>query len=128
MSRGHLTPERFVNEFGMPPVPGGFDRTFYPRPPVPPTRPEGGSSRPFLYFLLILSCVALGFLLAWGVREHGERTRLTERNHEVEDAYVFVLAKRNDLATFLIDPRTHLYRLPGLSEASGRAVVVAWQE
>jgi hypothetical protein len=78
-------------------------------------------------FLLILTCAALGALLAWGIREHGERARLSARNHEVENSYVFVLAKRNTLASFLTDPRTHLYRLAGRNEAAGREVTVAWQ-
>jgi hypothetical protein len=67
-------------------------------------------------------------MLAWGMREHGQRTVLTARNHDVEDAYVAVLAKRGDLASFLTDPRTRLYRLAGRGFAAGRGVTIAWQD
>jgi hypothetical protein len=78
--------------------------------------------------LLVIACVVLGAMLAWGLRERGERTRLTARNREVEDAYVFVLAKRNDLAGFLTDPRTRLYRLTGAGRARGGSATIAWQD
>jgi hypothetical protein len=115
-----------VNEFGM----SSFPQNFNPTPPPPALPPRGGSasSTPFLIFLLILSCVGVGALLAWGLREHGERTRLSERNIEVEKSYVVVLAKRSDLASFLTDQRTHLFHLSGQEEASGKAATVAWQE
>jgi hypothetical protein len=99
-----------------------------PYPPRPPLQQQSGSSRPFLVLLLIIACVILGVLLAWGLREHGERTRLSARNHDVEDAYVFVLAKRSDMATFLTDPRTRLYRLATHHTASAGSVTIAWQE
>ena len=113
-----------MNDFGIRQFPSNYN----PMSPLPP-RPQqaAGSSRPFLVLLLIIACVLLGALLAWGMREHGERTRLSARNHDVEDAYVFVLAKRSSLASFLTDPRTHLYRLAPLHSASG-SVTVAWQE
>jgi hypothetical protein len=75
-----------------------------------------------------MACGALGALLAWGMREHGQRAILTARNHDVEDAYVAVLAKRGDLASFLTDPRTRLYRLAGRGLAAGRGVTIAWQD
>jgi hypothetical protein len=78
--------------------------------------------------LLIVACVCLGVLLNWGVRERNARTALFQRNADVEKSYVFVLAKRNDLATFLTDPRTKLFRLPGRNEAVGTSLTVAWQE
>jgi hypothetical protein len=62
------------------------------------------------------------------MRQRAERVRLFERNIEVEQSYVTVLAKRNDLASFLTDPRTHLYRLTGVGVASGRSATVAWQQ
>jgi hypothetical protein len=111
----------------------GFGRPPY-MPPLPPTRPAppapggGGSSRPFLMLLLIIACLSLGVLLAWGIRERGERARLSQRNGELNDAYVRVLAKRGDLASFLTDQKTRLYRLSGRGEASGRSITVAWQE
>jgi hypothetical protein len=77
--------------------------------------------------LLVIACVCLGALLNWGLRQRAERARLFERNIEVEQSYVTVLAKRNDLASFLTDPRTRLYRLGGSAQASGRALTVAWQ-
>jgi hypothetical protein len=89
--------------------------------------PEGGS-RAFVIALLVVACVALGGLLAWGFKEREERARLTERNRRAEDAYTFVLAKRNDLASFLTDPRTKLFRLEGRGESRGRPLTVAWQE
>jgi hypothetical protein len=78
--------------------------------------------------LLFIACLALGVLLAWGLKERGRRAVLSARNHDIEDAYVAVLAKRGDLASFLTDPRTRLYRLSGRGVAGGRAVTVAWQE
>jgi hypothetical protein len=116
-----------VNDFGIRQFPTNYSGM--PPLPPPPQRPpqSTGSSRPFLVMLLIIACVVLGVLLAWGMREHGERARLSARNHDVEDAYVFVLAKRSNLATFLTDPRTHLYRLAPRHATSG-SVTVAWQE
>jgi hypothetical protein len=78
--------------------------------------------------LLIITCVVLGVLLNWGMRQRSERARLFERNIEVEQSYVSVLAKRNDLASFLTDPRTRLYRLAGGAQAGGKSVTVAWQQ
>ena len=115
-----------MSEFGFGHYSAGFGRQATPPPPPPP--PNSGSSRPFLFFLLIVACAGLGALLSWGIREHGERARLSIRNHEVEDAYVAVLAKRNDLADFLTDQRTRLYRLAGHNEANGLTITVAWQE
>jgi len=116
-----------VNDYGIRQFPPHY--TGMPPLPPPPHRPpqSTGSSRPFLVLLLIVACVVLGVLLAWGIREHGERTRLSARNHDVEDAYVFVLAKRSNLASFLTDPRTHLYRLAPSPAASG-SITIAWQE
>jgi hypothetical protein len=116
-----------VNDFGIRQFPTQYSQS--PPLPPPPQRPgqSTGSSRPFLVLLLIIACVVLGVLLAWGMREHGERARLSARNHDVEDAYVFVLAKRSNLATFLTDPRTRLYRLAVLHATSG-SVTIAWQE
>ena len=110
-----------------------FDAGFGNRPvqvQPPPTRPgpEGGASRQFLYALLIIACVGLGVLLNWAAREHRARTALSNANVEIRQSYTFVLAKRNDLASFLTDPRTRLYRLTGRDEAAGRSVTVAWQE
>jgi hypothetical protein len=103
--------------------------------PPPPRTPRpvgygegGGASRPFLYCLLILACVGLGALLNWAVREHRARTNLAQANVDISKSYTFVLAKRNDLAGFLTDERTRLYRLPGHGEVAGRTVTVAWQE
>lgn len=108
----------------------GFGRPPYlpPLPPQPPAPGGGGSSRPFLMMLLILACLVLGVLLAWGIRERGERARLSQRNGELADANVRVLAKRSDLASFLTDQKTRLYRLAGHGDASGRSVTVAWRE
>lgn len=66
--------------------------------------------------------------MAWGIREHRERARLSARNHAVENAYTVVLARRNDIAAFLTDPRTQLHRLSGRGVASGRTLTIAWQE
>ena len=114
-----------MSDFGTPPFHGGV--TPIPSPP-PPTQPERGSSRPFLLCLLILACAGLGALLNWGIREHKARTQLAYSNLEIQKSYVFVLAKRNDLATFLTDEKTRLYRLPGRHEANGSSVTIAWQE
>ena len=116
-----------MSEFGFGHYSAGFGGQ-PAAPPPSPRQPDSGSSRPFLLFLLVITCAALGALLAWGIREHGERARLSVRNHEVEDAYVAVLAKRNDLADFLTDQRTRLYRLNGHNEANGHSITVAWQE
>src|SRR5205814_1783170 len=116
----------YVSEFGFGHYSAGFGRQAAPPSPPPPA--NSGSSRPFLFFLLIVTCAALGALLAWGIREHGERARLSVRNHGVEDAYVAVPANRNDLADFLTDQRTRLYRLAGRNEANGHMITVAWQE
>jgi hypothetical protein len=120
-----------VNDFGIRQFPtnyGGMSPPpMPPHPQRPPHQPSGGSSKPFLVLLLIIACVILGVLLAWGLREHGERNRLSARNHDVEDAYVFVLAKRSDLASFLTDPRTHLYRLTSRHGSAG-SITIAWQE
>jgi hypothetical protein len=107
----------------MPPYSPGY----YPTPPGGRER-ESGASKPFLVMLLFIACGVLGALLNWGMRQRSERARLFARNIEVEQSYVTVLAKRNDLATFLIDPRTRLYRLTGGGPAGGKAVTVAWQE
>lgn len=116
-----------MNDFGIRQFPTNYSQS----PPLPPPSQRHGqstgSSRPFLVLLLIIACVVLGVLLAWGMREHGERARLSARNHDVEDAYVFVLAKRSNLATFLTDPRTRLYRLAPSHAASG-SITIAWQE
>lgn len=133
-----------MSDYGTPPFDAGFGR-----PPIPPPPPQGGApyspgyyptptgrrheresgaSKPFLVLLLIISCVVLGALLNWGMRQRAERARLFERNIEVEQSYVTVLAKRNDLASFLTDPRTRLYRLAGGGAAGGKSATVAWQE
>lgn len=114
-----------VSQFGTP-----FDAGFGSRPPPVPTPPvmAGGASRQFLYALLIIACVGLGVLLNWAAREHRARTALSNANVEIRQSYTVVLAKRNDLASFLTDPRTRLYRLTGRDEAAGRSVTVAWQE
>lgn len=110
--------------FGRPPAPVSSP----PPPHLPPQRESGGASKPFLVMLLLVACVCLGALLNWGMRQRAERARLFERNIEVEQSYVTVLAKRNDLASFLTDPRTHLYRLTGVGRATARLATVAWQE
>lgn len=134
-----------MSDFGTPPFNAGFGRPATPPPgsggpppfgqqPYPPTeyasgsRREGGASKPFLITLLFVACVVLGALLNWGLRQRSERARLFERNIEVEQSYVTVLAKRNDLASFLTDPRTRFYRLAGGAHAGGKAVTVAWQQ
>jgi hypothetical protein len=101
-----------------------------PSPPPPPATPstDRGASRPYLFALLILACVGLGALLNWAVREHQARSALAYANVEIRKSYTVVLAKRNDLASFLTDERTRLYRLTGHNEAAGRSVTVAWQE
>jgi hypothetical protein len=106
---------------------GGYGQ-MAPPPPTPPRRGDSESSRPFLIFLLIIACVGVGALLAWGIKEHSERTRLSQRNLEVEKSYVIVLAKRSDLASFLTDRRTKLFHLNGLGEDRGKFATVAWQE
>ena len=127
-----------MSEYGTPGFNAGFNAGFGRPPPVPPPPPSmsppvplrrdaGGTSKPFLVMLLIISCVAVGALLNWGLRQRSERARLFERNIEVEQSYVTVLAKRNDLVSFLTDPRTQLYRLAGAARAGGRAVTVAWR-
>lgn len=114
-----------MNEFGMSNFPSGFER----RPPTPrPPLRDTGSSKPFLVFLLIVACIALGALLAWGMREHTERARLFERNLEIENSYTVVLAKRGDLASFLTSAKTQFYRLEGRGEANGHTATIAWQE
>ena len=125
-----------MSQFDMPP---SFSSAGYwapgspaphtPPPPPPPARGEGGgASRPFLFCLLILACVGLGALLNWAVREHHARTSLAQANVEISKSYTVVLANRNDLASFLTDERTKLYRLAGRDDAAGRSVTVAWQE
>jgi hypothetical protein len=113
-----------VNEFGMGQFPD------YVRTPqsAPPVRQDSGSSKPFLVLLLILSCVLLGALLSWGIHERFERAVLSVRNEKLANAYTVVLAKRSDLAGFLTDHRTKLYRLKGRGKALGQSVTIAWQE
>jgi hypothetical protein len=120
-----------VKSFGTPP----FDAGFGPPPPAPPPPPPArslaglrGSSLAFVYALLIIACVCLGVLLNWATREHRARTALSSANTEIRQSYTVVLAKRNDLASFLTDPRTRLFRLTGRDEAVGRSVTIAWQE
>jgi len=113
-----------VNEFGMPNFNTGYGRMASP----PPRRQDSGSSKPFLIFLLVLAGLGAGALLAWGLREHSERPRLSQRNVKVEEAYVVVLAKRVDLAHFLTDGKTRLYHLQGRNQANGHTATVAWQE
>jgi hypothetical protein len=72
--------------------------------------------------------VGLGALLNWAIREHQARSALAYANVEIRKSYTVVLAKRNDLASFLTDERTRLYRLTGHNEAAGRSLTVAWQE
>jgi hypothetical protein len=93
-----------------------------------PPQPQGGSAGPFLVLLLILACLALGIVLAWGVHERSQRAALSARNEKLANAYVVVLAKRSDLVGFLTDPRTHLYHLAGQGPALGQSVTVAWQQ
>jgi hypothetical protein len=97
-----------------------------PSPRLPESR--GGSSGPFLVLLLILACLVLGVVLAWGVHERTQRAVLSARNEKLANAYVIVLAKRSDLVSFLTDPRTHLYHLAGNGAALGQSVTVAWQQ
>jgi hypothetical protein len=115
-----------VNEFGMSHFPTGFGRV-PPPPPIPP-RGDSGNSKPFLVLLLIIACVGAGALLAWGLKEHDERARFYERSLAIEKSYVVVLANRTDLASFLTDQRTRLFRLTGRGEATGRSATIAWQE
>ena len=135
-----------MSDFGTPPFDAGFGRPSPPTPPPgqagpvfqqpyrPPTeyasgsRRDGGTSKPFLITLLFIACVVLGALLNWGLRQRSERARLFERNIEVEQSYVTVLAKRNDLASFLTDPRTRFSRLAGGQQAAGKSATVAWQQ
>jgi hypothetical protein len=119
--------ERCVNDSGIPPVDSGFGRPSVRATPGYGLQREAGVSRPFLLMLLIIACVVLGALLSWGIKERAARARLSERNVEVEKSYVVVLAKRNDLASFLTDPRTRLYRLSGKAEAAGKSLTIAWQ-
>lgn len=115
-------PSRFNAGFGgagwVPATPPG---------PRPPERGPG-ASRGFLMALLLLACVGLGALSSWVLRERSARAVLSMRNDELESAYVVVLAKRSELATFLTDGRTRLFTLAGRDEAAGRSVTVAWQE
>jgi hypothetical protein len=111
-----------LSNFGLPP----FTPAYQPAPP--PQEPPRGSSRAFLYFLLILVCAGLGAIFAWGRKQHSERVRLSERNRAVEDAYVFVVARGNDLASFMADPRTRLFRLSGRGDLRTRQITIAWQE
>lgn len=110
----------------MQPPQYGFGRL--PNPPRLPPPPAASSSRPFLMLLLVFACIGAGALFAWGRWEHGQRTRLAQVNRQVQDAYVFVLAKKSDVVSFLTDPRTRLFRLAGKGPASGLKAVVAWQE
>jgi hypothetical protein len=114
--------------FGRPTPPQAGPPVQYPPPQYSSTHREGGTSKPFLVTLLFIACVVLGALLNWGLKQRSERARLFERNIEVEQSYVTVLAKRNDLASFLTDPRTRLYRLGGGAQAGGKSVTVAWQQ
>ena len=114
-----------MNEFRIPPLPASFGGM----PPSPrPPEPRGGSSGPFLVLLLILSCLVLGVVLAWGVHERTQRAVVSVRNEKLANAYVIVLAKRSDLVSFLTDPRTHLYHLAGNGAALGQSATVAWQQ
>lgn len=114
-----------MSDFGTSSFYGGFT----PNPSsAPPEQPRHGSSKAFLYFLLILVCGGLGALLNWGVREHQTRKALAADNLKVRKDYTFVLAKRNDLASFLTHEKTRLFRLGGRQEANGTSVTVAWQE
>jgi hypothetical protein len=118
-----------VNEFGTQQFPGNYGGGFSPPPHRPQSPRQGeGSSRPFLVLLLVIACVVLGALLNWGIRERLQRASLSVRNERLENAYVVVLAKRSDLANFLTDPRTRLYRLHGSGPAFGQSATVAWQE
>ena len=92
----------------------------------PPAR--GGASAPFLLMLLALACIGLGVVLSWGLHQRRERVRLTQRNHLVETAFTDALGRRQDLAAFLIDPRTRLIRLPGRHEQSGKSLSIAWRD
>lgn len=114
-----------MNEFGIPPFPGNY--WGMPLPPRPP-RESDGSSRPFLLLLLVLACVVLGAVLSWGIHERTQRAVLSVRNEKLANAYTVVLAKRSDLASFLTDRRTHLYRLAGKGAALGQWATVAWQQ
>ncbi len=116
-----------MNQFGMSSFPQQFNHVPSP-PPLPPSRNHSGSSTPFLVFLLIMACVGVGALLSWGIREHDARTRLSQRNIEVEKSYVVVLAKRSDLASFLTDQRTRFFHLDGKGGGNGQIATVAWQE
>jgi hypothetical protein len=97
-------------------------------PSYRPPQPQGGSSGPFLVLLLILSCLVLGVVLAWGVHERTQRAVLSARNEKLANAYVIILAKRSDLVSFLTDPRTHLHHLAGAGAALGQSATVAWQQ
>jgi hypothetical protein len=114
-----------------PPITGGYGPPIgygvFGVAPVMAKDSRGGS-KGFLVTLLVIACLLLGGVLAWGFKERGERARLSVRNRRVEDAYTFVLAKRNDLANFLTDPRTRMIRLEGRGTARGLSVTVAWQE
>lgn len=113
-----------MNDFGMSPFTANYDRQMpgQSRPPA-----GGGASRPFLMFLLLLACVALGALLNWGIHERENRTDLSRRNEKLQNAYVVILANRGDVARFLTDPRTRLFHLTGHGNGAG-AVTIAWQQ
>ena len=110
-----------------PPLPATSKRD-YSSPIAYGASPEPRTTRAFPVALLCIACITLGAVLAWGFKERGERARLTERNRKVEDAYTFVLAKRNDLANFLTDPATRMIRLEGRAAARGQALTIAWKD
>jgi len=110
----------------QPEAPPSIPYSPFTRSPI--SSPQPRATRAFPVALLCIACITLGVVLAWAFKERGERARLSERNRKVEDAYTFVLAKRNDLANFLTDPATRLIRLEGRGAARGQFLTIAWKD
>lgn len=86
------------------------------RAPVPHRAPVG----------LVVSCILLGVLAAWGWTERRNRLDWAERFRLFKLEQTWTLSRRAELADFVAQPATRLLHLAGQDEARGLIAAIAW--